>query len=125
MLTLPRICFLILMTAATALSWVHQQVELVTTSYQIARKERQVMELESVRSRLQYRVLTLESPVQLDRRLHQADRKFSVRTPVRVVRKESSPGSTKTNLAKTKNQGSGFWEFFVHSAEAKEQRLAR
>ncbi|MBI1976692.1 MAG: hypothetical protein HYS56_04200 [Candidatus Omnitrophica bacterium] len=124
MLTVPRVCFLILMITATALSWVHQQVELVTTSYQIAQKEREVMDLESVRSRLQYRVLTLESPVQLDKRLHQADRRLSVREPARVVRKDPSLGTSRTGLAKAGNQKNGFWEFFVHSAEAKEHRSA-
>ena len=118
MLTLPRFCFLILMVMGIALCWVHQQVKLVTTSYQIAQKERALMELEWTCSRLRYHVLTLESPIQLDQRLNQAAAKFTFRDPVRVVRAKELP---KTYAHSSTVSGArGLWDFLMRTAEAKQ-----
>lgn len=119
MLKLSRVCLLIFMITAIGLCWVGQQVELVTTSYQIAQKERELMELTWARSHLEYRVLTLESPTQLDYRLNQADRKLSFRDPTRVVGVRQ-PMQEENQSYLAKKQKIGFLEFFIHSAEAKQ-----
>ena len=118
MLTLPRLCFLIFMVTGIALCWVHQQIELVTTSYQIAQKEKALMELEWTCSRLRYRVLTLESPMQLDQKLNQAATKLTFRDPVRVVRLKASPKVYARSF--TTSGARGLWEFLMRSAEAKQ-----
>ena len=118
MLTLPRLCFLIFMVTGIALCWVHQQVDLVTTSYKIAEKEKSLMELEWTCSRLRYRVLTLESPIQLEQKLNQAATKLTFRDPVRIVRvKESSKSYAHSSAS---SGARGLWEFLVRSAEAKQ-----
>lgn len=127
MLTLPRFCFVIVIATIFSLGWVHQQVKLVTTSYEIAQKEKELSNLELIYSRLRYRVLTLESPNHLDEKLHQTDKKLSFRDPIRVV--HVTEESKRTKLAKNKNSAHssliaeryGFWEFFLHSAEAKQR----
>lgn len=119
MLTLPRLCFLIFMVTGIALCWVHQQVELVTTSYQIAQKEKALMELEWTCSHLRYRVLTLESPVQLEQRLNQAATKLTFRDPIRVVRAKESPPKVYAHSSAVSG-ARGLWEFLVRSAEAKQ-----
>lgn len=115
MLTLPRLCFLIFMVTGIALCWVHQQVELVTTSYQIAQKEKTLMDLEWACSHLRYRVLTLESPVRLEQRLNQAATQLTFRNPIRVVRAKEPP-----NAYAHSSGARGLWEFLVRRAEAKQ-----
>ncbi len=106
------------MVTGIALCWVHQQVKLVTTSYQIAQKEKALMELEWTCSRLRYRVLTLESPIQLDQRLNQAAAKLVFRDPIRMVRAKESPKVYAHSSAASRARG--LWEFLVRSAEAKQ-----
>lgn len=123
MLTLPRLCFLIFLVTGIALCWVHQQVKLVTTSYQIAQKEKELMELEWTCSRLRYRVFTLESPIQLDQRLNQAAAKLTFRDPVRVVHLKKIPKAYAHSS--TTSGARGLWEFLVRSAEAKQSEKER
>ncbi len=106
------------MVTGVALCWVHQQVELVTTSYQIAQKEKALMEMEWTCSRLKYRVLTLESPVQLEQRLNQAATQLTFRDPIRVVRAKESPKGNAHSPAASGVRG--LWEFLMRSAEAKQ-----
>ncbi len=103
---------------AIALCWVHQQISLVTTSYEIAKKEDQLSELILVRSQLEYRVLTLESPNQLDQRLHQVDRGLSFVDPLHIVKMEKV--DTKEIQAKEiARRSSSIWEFLVRTVEAR------
>lgn len=117
MLTLPRLCFFIFVATGISLCWVHQQVELVTTSYQIAQKGRELTILESTRSHLRYRVMEMESPAQLDQKLDRSDTQLAFRDPARVVHLKR-PRKQYVRSART-SPLRNVWEFFARSAEAK------